>query len=731
MRNAASCLTTAVLSNDVCKFHWPALALGLLATFLFTPAVVHAERARLFPEAMLAPEEAEPEEGFGRAFAIDGDVAVVTANIGSFFSGTDPEDNGGAAYVFERDSSGVWHQSARLDPPYEGLFGHSVAIEGRTIVVGAPFAAAAFVFEDLGAGWVHTGTLTGSGDPGFSVAIDDGVIAVSTYSPNGLRLFRKATNGWTQIAALPGGGNYGGSDYRGPRVDIDGNRAIHHSPGDNFTEPEQPELVYIHTRPNGGDWSAATTAIIGPASINRHVAISGNVAVSGGVIREYTAANGWRIVGNNIALDVEASVDGDLVLGSSGIRQRNAAGEWPAAATLIQPDGRLLYASRLSGRRTIGVGRDHAAAFVHTIPADLERSPVQLDDFQDGNATGWVALGGSFAVVPTTYSSVYRQTNLTGNAAAVLSGAVGGNQTIQADIRPTAFSGADRWFGLVARYTDANNYYYVTARSTNVVQLKRLVNGVAQTLGSVPLTIQTNRHYRLRLETIDQRVRLLIDDRLVLDVRDTSLSQGQVGLMMYKTAADYDNLLWGENPQQSQFDKDFELSEEGIEDFIYPSPPPAGWAYATAGGSRLIAHSQTTGGSLMYNRASGANQSVSVDARATAFNGADRWFGVALRYIDDQNYYYLTVRNSNTVSLRKLANGTIHTLDTASFTVAANTWYRLRLENVGSTLRGYIDNQLIVEASDPAPIPQSQLQGSAIVLYKTAVQYDNWRVTQP
>ena len=73
----------------------------------------------------------------------------------------------------------------------------------------------------------------------------------------------------------------------------------------------------------------------------------------------------------------------------------------------------------------------------------------------------------------------------------------------------------------------------------------------------------------------------------------------------------------------------------------------------------------------------------------------------------------------------------IYTLDTASFAVATNTWYRLRLENVGSTLRGYIDNQLVVEATDPTPIPQSALQGSALVLYKTAAQYDNWRMTQP
>ena len=62
---------------------------GLLTSLLLAAGSAFAEKARLLPEAVLAPDEAEPEEGFGRAFAIDGDVAVVTANIGSFFSGTE------------------------------------------------------------------------------------------------------------------------------------------------------------------------------------------------------------------------------------------------------------------------------------------------------------------------------------------------------------------------------------------------------------------------------------------------------------------------------------------------------------------------------------------------------------------------------------------------------------------------------------------------------------------
>lgn len=53
------------------------------------------------------------------------------------------------------------------------------------------------------------------------------------------------------------------------------------------------------------------------------------------------------------------------------------------------------------------------------------------------------------------------------------------------------------------------------------------------------------------------------------------------------------------------------------------------------------------------------------------------------------------------------------------------TWYRLRLDVIGQSVRGYIDGQLVVEAHD-ADLPLNDAGGgTALVLYKTAAQYDN------
>jgi hypothetical protein len=119
---------------------------------------------------------------------------------------------------------------------------------------------------------------------------------------------------------------------------------------------------------------------------------------------------------------------------------------------------------------------------------------------------------------------------------------------------------------------------------------------------------------------------------------------------------------------------------------------------------------------------------VQAKAMATAFgSGAGRWFGIMARYQDDNNYYYVTVRNDNTIALRKLGNGAISELDVAPLAVTANTWYTLRLEAIGEALRVYVNGQLMLEAHDA-----SFARGSyGLVMYKTATRYKDFVALQP
>ena len=123
-------------------------------------------------------------------------------------------------------------------------------------------------------------------------------------------------------------------------------------------------------------------------------------------------------------------------------------------------------------------------------------------------------------------------------------------------------------------------------------------------------------------------------------------------------------------------------------------------------------------------RRSGGDDSRAGDELSAA---ADRWFGIAARYVDESNYYYLTVRNSNTVSLRKVVNGAVTVLGTVSLTVTPNTWYDLRLDAVGNELRAFVNGVQVLQAVDTS---HASGQGG-ILTYKTAAEYVNYLAWQP
>ncbi len=124
------------------------------------------------------------------------------------------------------------------------------------------------------------------------------------------------------------------------------------------------------------------------------------------------------------------------------------------------------------------------------------------------------------------------------------------------------------------------------------------------------------------------------------------------------------------------------------------------------------------------------DQSVDVRARPTTFAGTgsgERWFGVMARYVDDSNYYYLTLRSTNTVSLRKLTNGAITVLGNYSLPITLGTWYRLRIEAVGTQIRGYVNGFLVAEATDA-----THARGAAgPITNRAAVDFDDYRAIQP
>jgi hypothetical protein len=259
-------------------------------------------------------------------------------------------------------------------------------------------------------------------------------------------------------------------------------------------------------------------------------------------------------------------------------------------------------------------------------------------------------------------------------------------------------------------------------RNNNTVLLRRMVNGVFATLDSAALPITLNRTYRVRLEAIGTRLRVFVDDQLLAEASDRSHTHGQAGVMMYKTRADYDNILVSVNPRTSLASFTF-----GWEEDITRTNWETLGTWTQVHDPGVYIQSDLASGARAITGVATDDQIVHSRMRRTSAAGTNNWFGLATRYRDSGNYYYFTLRNDNTLSLRKLVNGAITELDTAPFTVAGNTWYRTRFEAVGTQLRVYINDSLRLEATD-----SSHASGRyGPVMYRAGVEYDDLVAVEP
>lgn len=127
-------------------------------------------------ETRLTASDARAQDQFGLSVALNGNTALIGAPFADN-GGTDA----GAAYVFVQNGTG-WTQQARLvaiDAAADDVFGTVVALDGNTALIGAPFkgqaAGAVYVFQRSGTTWSQQAKLTAAdladGQFGSAVAL--------------------------------------------------------------------------------------------------------------------------------------------------------------------------------------------------------------------------------------------------------------------------------------------------------------------------------------------------------------------------------------------------------------------------------------------------------------------------------------------------------------------------------------------------------------------------------
>lgn len=234
-----------------------------------------------------------------------------------------------SAFSFAAGPKQLAELTASDGTPTDG-FGTSVAVNGDTIIVGAPYASigsnsgegAAYVFVKPSGGWgnhTEVAKLTpsdGSSDRwfGYSVAVDKDTIVIGSddiTSSSNVYVFVKPATGWKDMTETA---EFTGPDYLGLSVAIAGNTIV----------AGASEGAYLYLKPKGG-WASTSRA---------NAVLTESDPVRGDNFGESVAISGKTVI-------VGAPARGNAGLGSASIFVKPRSG-WTSmtqTATLTASDG--------------------------------------------------------------------------------------------------------------------------------------------------------------------------------------------------------------------------------------------------------------------------------------------------------------------------------------------------------------------------------------------------------
>lgn len=240
-------------------------------------------------------------DDFGGSVALGPGLAVVGARRHDA-RGADA----GAVYLFENDRL-TWRRLNKLtasDAAPGDEFGYSVAIDGKTIAVGAPRkdsmgadAGAVYIFEDKGGEWQQTAVLLAPdrapGDVfGISLSLSkDHILVGADLTDEGgenagsAYIFEQIDGTWQFETKLTASDSDAG-DLFGIRVKLNGDRALIGAARDDEAA-ENAGAAYIFERTNNG-WQQDTKIVAPDATkddrFGTRVAISGKTVIVGSIL---------------------------------------------------------------------------------------------------------------------------------------------------------------------------------------------------------------------------------------------------------------------------------------------------------------------------------------------------------------------------------------------------------------------------------------------------------------
>lgn len=299
-------------------------------------------------QAKLKASDAGADDWFGRAVAIQGDTIVVGA------PGCDTFDlDHGAVYVFVRSGS-TWSQQAKIFPPdFMQYLGASVAISNETLLAGAPGSRDAFVYVRRGTNWSQqTELATLDATPaefGCSVAVLGQRALIGARGDSDLGsgagaayVFERAAGVWSQTQKLYAG-SPATSDSFGWSVALGADTLVIGAPRATLSQGTLPGAAYVFT-PAGGSWTQAARLQSSDAWPNDNFGYA--VSIDAG----------------NLLIGAPERVEAGLAFGSAYVFA-GAGASWTELHKLLSGDGSQPFPGHFGGAVACRSGSFFVGAF--------------------------------------------------------------------------------------------------------------------------------------------------------------------------------------------------------------------------------------------------------------------------------------------------------------------------------------------------------------------------------
>jgi hypothetical protein len=671
---------------------------------------------------------------FGQRVAIDGGSIIALAD----------RPGGRVALWYRRGTDGKWtFQRKLLDVTAapEQLRNGLEMKNGIALI--QLVAGTTTVWESAPNDWVQ-GRIAAAPSPPSSFAISGNRIIAGLENCDSLIYEKAADGGWTVAADL--GGASDPCNGHGAQVELNYDYALVRIPNDSQVRVYRRNGVTLQW-PKVSEFPLpnATGLTFGPMALQKTVAVS----PGSGIFRR--TGSTWNYEGQLQPIDYGNGTghagqveyrDSVLLTTESWSEMHayskvyayveNASGGFDHVGILETPgftqDTDISGSTVVAGTEDIG-GEPFVSVF--TLPTPLRAPAAITNDFNAHDASDFQQEPGSqFALAGNVYNYLYRQSSTNGESIAVLNDSDWRNyQAIETDVTPTAFDGADRYVGLAVRYVDAANNYYVTWRSSGVLALKRKINGVYVTLAEKPEPLALNVKHRLRL-SIDagNNLEVQIDGFQQLFGHDTQLTHGKAALLTYRARADFDNVYASPTALVNINYNDWVFYWYG---FGRPFTTLGGnWQITGQDDPEGMSQTTTTGLALAYNGVSDVDdQEIRANIRLDSFAGSQSgaWFGLLARYVDERNHYFLSVRSSNQLQIRKIVNGVTTVLKAVSYTAAPGVMHEYTFSVVGNELHAFVDGELVATALDDSLARGKYGMGT----YRAAATWQDYVADQP